>query len=298
VIKNRYALGKVLSIGSSSEGNAYYVEINRKGYQYPFKLLIECGFSYNEIGRRLLNYGISINDINAVLVTHEHNDHSKAVKDMVDRGKLVFAPKEVFKKYGVLEKVSSRNIIEERKTKVIADGVQVVGFPLEHHEADGSNVVNFGYIITAKCDYGKHNILFVTDTHYIKYNLRSYKFHTIFIEANNMTRVIYMALQNAKTKGNKWKEIHFDRVLHSHMLAENCAKTLLGSKKNAGFDLSETDMIYLTHMTAQGSVNPMEIKRFIEKALKDYGVIRNEVRNGKVYKIPKVKQFQKNGELM
>ena len=131
----------------------------------------------------------------------------------------------------LLDKVSSRNIIKERSTKVIADGVQVIGFPLEHHEADGSNIVNFGYIITAECDLGKHNILFVTDTHYIKYNLRSYKFHTIFIEANNMTRVIYMALQNAKTKGDKWKEIHFDRVLHSHMLVENCTKTLLGSKK-------------------------------------------------------------------
>ena len=102
MIKSRYALGKVLSIGSSSEGNAYYVEINRKGYQYPFKLLIECGFTYSEIGRRLLKYGVSINDINAVLITHEHNDHSKAVKDMVDRGKLVFAPKEVFEKYGVI----------------------------------------------------------------------------------------------------------------------------------------------------------------------------------------------------
>ena len=294
----RYALGKVLSLGSSSSGNSYYIEINRKGYPNPYKLLIECGFRYKELSRRLLNNGISVSDLNGVLVTHEHHDHSLSVPDLLNRGKKVYAPKSVFEHYGVTDQITNENIMVANHTKRIADGIDVLGFELEHKNDDGSKTYNLGYIITAECDYGTHTILFVTDTQYIRYDLSNYKFNTIFIEANNITRNIVMALKQAQANGDKYKEIHFDRVLHSHMLVENTIKTLVGTKKRNGFDLRETNVIFLIHLTASGLANPQVIKTKVQDALKLHKKIRAIKRNGTNYISPKVFVFKKNGEMI
>ena len=292
MINKRYALGKVLSVGSSSEGNAYYIEIHRKGYPTPFGLLIEAGFPYNELSRRLLNYGVSMRNVNAVLVTHEHHDHSLAVKELVERGKKVYAPLSVFKHWGLEDKVTSRNIFEVGKTKLIADGIDVVAFKVEH------DVETVGFIITIRGDWGEHRIFFATDTSYIRYNFFKYTFETIMIEANNTRRVLYYAIKNAKENGDKWGEIHFDRVLRTHFLIENTIKTLIGSKSNAGFNLSKTDNIYLLHSSASSNTNHMEIKMMLVNALKESKLFRMEKHGEKVYKLPHVHIFLKNGEIM
>jgi ribonuclease BN (tRNA processing enzyme) len=294
----RYALGKVVCLGSSSEGNSYYVEINRKGYPTPFTLLIECGFNYKELSKRLLQNNLSLRNVDAVLVSHEHHDHSFAVPKLVELGKKVYAPKSVFEHYGVLDQVKNSNIMESQTKKRIADEIDVIGLDLEHKNADGSNIYNLGYIIQANCDYGTHNIFFATDTYFIKYDLSDWKFHTIFLEANNFARNIIMSLKSAKEKGDKFKEIHFDRVLHSHMLVENTIKTLIGTKKRNGFDLSETEKIFLIHLSASGNVNPYEIKTKVVERLTQRNRMRNVKYKGKNYISPKVFVFRKNGEVI
>jgi len=264
----------------------------------PYKLLIEAGFPYTELSNKLLRNGLSMRDINAVLVTHEHHDHSIAVPDLIKRGKTVFAPQSVFEHYSVLEKVKSNNIMAAGKTKRIADEIDVLGFDLEHKNDDGSKTYNLGYIIQANCDHRKHNILFVTDTQYIRYNLSTWKFHTIFIEANNFARNIIFSINEAKENGDKYREIHYDRVLHSHFLVENTIKTLVGTKDKSGFDLSETDMIYLIHLTASGRINPYEIKSKVFEVLNQKRRLRSTVRNGILYMSPKIYVFKKNGEII
>lgn len=294
----RYALGKVVCLGSSSEGNAYYVEINRKGYPTPFTLLIECGFNYKELSKRLLKNNLSLRNVDAVLVSHEHHDHSVAVPKLIERGKKVYAPKSVFEHYGVLDQVKNSNIMESQSKKRIADEIDVIGLDLEHKNQDGSNIYNLGYIIQANCDYGMHNIFFATDTYFIKYDLSDWQFHTIFLEANNFARNIIMSLKGAKEKGDKFKEIHYDRVLHSHMLVENTIKTLIGTKKRNGFDLSKTDKIFLIHLSASGNVNPQEIKSKVIEKLKQNNRMRNVRRGTKNYISPKIYVFKKNGEVI
>lgn len=294
----RYALGKVISLGSSSEGNAYYIEINRKGYPTPYKLLIECGFSYQELSKRLLRNGISIRDIDGFLVTHEHHDHSLAVPKLIEYGRNVFAPQSVFEHYGILDMVSSKNIVTAGKLKRIADEIDIYGFELEHKNDDGSKTYNLGYIIKAVCDHRTQNILFVTDTQYIRYDLSKWKFHTIFLEANNFARNIIFSMKEAHEKGETFKEMHFDRVLHSHMLVENTIKTLTGTEKRNGFDLRDTDSIYLIHMSASNSVNPYEIRTKVHEKLAEHKCIRTIEHNGKKYISPKIHVFKKNGEII
>jgi len=57
------------SLGSGSRGNALVVEAGNT------RVLIDAGFGPREMSRRLERLGLIANDINAVLVTHEHSDH-------------------------------------------------------------------------------------------------------------------------------------------------------------------------------------------------------------------------------
>lgn len=289
----KYPLGKVINLGSSSNGNAFYIELYRKDYPNPFRLLIECGFDFQELSKRLLNKGISINDINAILVTHEHNDHSISVPQLVARKKKVYAPMTVFEKYKLSSNVDSKYVMENKTEKGIADGIIVTGMELDHENDDGSKTYNLGYIITVDKWF---NILFVTDTKFIRYDLSGYQFNVIFIEANNLHRVIYSALQNAQQNHNKWEEIHFNRVLKSHMLVEKTALTL------ATFDLTKTDIIYLIHLSANTIINTFEFKGIVknklietEKYRKVYFIDKKDNIKKMTYK-PKLAVAKRNGD--
>ena len=289
----KYPLGKVINLGSSSNGNAFYIELYRKDYPNPFRLLIECGFDFQELSKRLLNKGISINDINAILVTHEHNDHSISVPQLVARKKKVYAPMTVFEKYKLSSNIDSKYVMENKTEKGIADGIIVTGMELDHENDDGSKTYNLGYIITVDKWF---NILFVTDTKFIRYDLSGYQFNVIFIEANNLHRVIYSALQNAQQNHNKWEEIHFNRVLKSHMLVEKTALTL------ATFDLTKTDIIYLIHLSANTIINTFEFKGIVKNKLietdkyrKIYFIDKKDNIKKMTYK-PKLAVAKRNGD--
>ena len=57
------------SLGSGSRGNALLVEAGNT------RVLIDAGFGPREMSRRLQRLGLSADDVDAVLVTHEHSDH-------------------------------------------------------------------------------------------------------------------------------------------------------------------------------------------------------------------------------
>ena len=61
------------SLGSGSRGNATLVEAGAT------RLLLDCGFSCAETGKRLARLGLEPRQIDAILVTHEHADHISGV---------------------------------------------------------------------------------------------------------------------------------------------------------------------------------------------------------------------------
>ena len=61
------------SLGSGSRGNATLVEWR------DTCVMIDCGFSIRDTTKRLEKLGKTPNDIDAILVTHEHSDHWKGV---------------------------------------------------------------------------------------------------------------------------------------------------------------------------------------------------------------------------
>lgn len=57
------------SLGSGSEGNALVVEVGRS------RVMLDCGFSAAETVRRLARLELEPDALDAILVTHEHDDH-------------------------------------------------------------------------------------------------------------------------------------------------------------------------------------------------------------------------------
>jgi phosphoribosyl 1,2-cyclic phosphodiesterase len=62
------------SLGSGSKGNGTLIESGKT------TLLVDCGFSLKQTQLRLERLGRSIEDLDAILVTHEHSDHIGGVR--------------------------------------------------------------------------------------------------------------------------------------------------------------------------------------------------------------------------
>jgi phosphoribosyl 1,2-cyclic phosphodiesterase len=64
---------RTCSLGSGSSGNALVVEARDGGS--VTRVLVDNGFNLRQLGHRLGRASLSVHDIQAVIVTHEHSDH-------------------------------------------------------------------------------------------------------------------------------------------------------------------------------------------------------------------------------
>lgn len=60
-------------LGSGSEGNALVIHIG------PTRILLDCGFSVSETVSRLARLGLQAEQLDGIVVTHEHSDHISGV---------------------------------------------------------------------------------------------------------------------------------------------------------------------------------------------------------------------------
>lgn len=70
------------SLGSGSRGNGTVVQSGNT------TVLVDCGFSLRETEARLSRLGVGAESLSAVLVTHEHGDHSNGVRVLANRYRL------------------------------------------------------------------------------------------------------------------------------------------------------------------------------------------------------------------
>ncbi|MGI9293083.1 MAG: MBL fold metallo-hydrolase, partial [Pseudomonadales bacterium] len=67
------------SLGSGSRGNATVIK------SADCCVIVDCGFSLTETKRRLASINIAVDQIDALLVTHEHTDHIAGVAALAKR---------------------------------------------------------------------------------------------------------------------------------------------------------------------------------------------------------------------
>ncbi len=135
------------SFASSSHGNCYLIESNGD------QLLLECGIPIKRL-RRCLDGEIS--SVRGCLITHEHQDHAKAVYDILEAGIHVYASAGTAAALGCPD----ITILEPKKTVTIG-GFRVLPFPVFHDAVEP-----FGYFIASP---GGDRLLFATDTANIPY---------------------------------------------------------------------------------------------------------------------------------
>lgn len=144
---------KLISLASGSNGNCYYLGTSEYG------ILIDAGISFRIIKKYLREYGIAIETIIGVLVTHDHADHIKSLAGFGAKMSIpVYATETVHygieRSYYVQDKlIGSRRFIEKEKTFNINE-FTITAFDVPH-----DTIENVGYQI---CVDGK-TVVIITD---------------------------------------------------------------------------------------------------------------------------------------
>jgi phosphoribosyl 1,2-cyclic phosphodiesterase len=140
-------------LGSGSGGNATFVKTEQ------VRLLIDAGMSRKEISKRLESIGEDPDGIDAVFVTHEHNDHAAGVKTLVKD-----LPAQVYMTCGTSRSLQTEayelngsSIIHIKAGEAFTVGdAEIVPFRVPHDAAEpvAFSIVSSGVKVTQLTDIG------------------------------------------------------------------------------------------------------------------------------------------------
>jgi len=68
-------------LGSGSKGNAWLVRVAETC------VMVDCGFGVRDAARRLARLGMAVDELSAILVTHEHSDHGRGAAALAERAR-------------------------------------------------------------------------------------------------------------------------------------------------------------------------------------------------------------------
>lgn len=120
---------RVCLLASGSKGNAVYIEAGDS------RILVDAGLSAREIERRLGTIGADAAKLDAILVTHEHQDHTTAVGPLARRYRL---PVCIHPRTHAAARIGRIEAVREFDTGSSFElrDLQVTPFPLTHDAAE------------------------------------------------------------------------------------------------------------------------------------------------------------------
>lgn len=230
-------------LASGSEGNSTYVETE------DLKLLIDIGMNNKYITERLAELGVEASDIDCIIMTHTHGDHTKAMKTFLKKN----SPQIVITE-GMLEDLE---FLKTYDNLLITEGdveygnTKIQPFKTSHDAIDAR-----GYLI----EDGKSSLVYMTDTGYLnqRYFKKLYDKNIYIMEANHDVEM----LMNGSYQ--KWLKT---RILSDEGHLSNNA---------AGFYLSKligpnTKKVFLAHLSHENNTEELALKT-VQKTLKEYDI--------------------------
>ena len=222
---------KLQVIGSSSRGNCYILHDESQA------LIIEAGVRFKEI-QKAVNF--RLDHIVGCIVSHNHADHSKGIKDLMQYGIDVYSSMGTF---AALDIDGHRACPVTPLVPFYAGKFTILPFPVEHDCEEP-----FGFLIHHR-DTGK--ILFVTDTSYLKYTFS--QLSNIIIEVNYSEEILEHNISTGRIP-----ELMRKRVADTHMDIDSLIGVLSAN------DLSFVNNIILTHLS-DGNSNAGQFRAKVAK---------------------------------
>lgn len=218
---------KIFSLGSGSKGNCILITNGKTN------LLLDAGLSPNLIVKKLTTLGLTLTDIDGLLITHEHDDHIKGVEALSP-----FLP--VYSHPDTLEQIVKRQAIPlkhlmETEEKEFSIGtLDITPFRVSHDAAHP-----YGFAIKDwDCKF-----TYVTDTGYISKGMMAVARGSdiVMLESNHDKELLLRG---------KYPEYLKRRILsdRGHLSNEESARTALDLAQNG------TRKIILAHLSEQNNL--------------------------------------------
>ena len=243
---------KFISFGSGSSGNCYYLATPDDA------LLIDIGVGLRGLKKDCRVYGVSLSQINRILITHDHADHIKSVGSFsADYQVPIYATREVHggitRNYCVNKKLSAEMTcyVEKGRTEKMGDFL-VTPFEVPHDSTD-----NVGYFIEA----GGTNICIITDAGQVTDEMKEYirRAHHLVIEANHDIEMVQQG---------PYPQFLKERILSGtgHLNNHDCAKAVAENMSE------QLQHVWLCHLSEENN-HPELARKTVESVLRSYGII-------------------------
>lgn len=207
------------SLASSSSACCYLVAAGDD------TLLIECGLSLQQIRERT---SFRMSEIAGCVISHEHLDHAKSVKQLLGSAIDVYGPATVFERLGCTNHHRAKTITGGSVFRI--GGFTVMAFDAVH------DVETLGFVISHR----EGKLLYLTDTAYSRYRIDGLSH--IAIECNYSRDILRGNVHSGEIGLNR-----FRRITHGHMSLDTCVQLLRAN------DLSQVREIHLLHLSDANS---------------------------------------------
>jgi len=241
-----------ITFGSGSSGNCYYL------YTEEESLMIDVGVGARTLKKFFREYGLQLNAIDNILITHDHADHVKSVGSIShDYGIPVYTTHRVH--VGIENNYCVRCKISQERVKVIEPGTtfnlgnfEITPFSVPHDSLD-----NVGY----KIKYGEVIFCIITDAGHITEDMSQYisEAHYLVIEANHDEEMLF---------AGPYPQYLKDRIVSSigHLSNKDCGEAL---SQYATMDLKH---VWLCHLSEENN-HPELARKTVEQILRSYGIV-------------------------
>lgn len=224
---------KVIATGST--GNCYLVTDGSS------KILLDAGVPIKRISK---GCDFALYEVAGCLVTHSHDDHCHAVKDLVRAGISVYMTA------GEIQAMRTTGIhllqgSESRYERVRVGSFDVLPFHIEHDTPEPVGFFLQSFVTGER-------LVYFTDTYYIKNRFAPFDY--LIGEVNYDDETLWQ-----KINENNEVAVQVKRVLHSHMSLKNFLGFLEAN------DLSRLKKIWICHMS-NGHANEKLIKEAVQRA--------------------------------
>ncbi|MGN1255836.1 MAG: MBL fold metallo-hydrolase [Bacteroidaceae bacterium] len=243
---------KFMSLGSGSSGNSYFLQAGST------RLLIDAGISPRIMKKHLKGVSVTLEEIDAVFVTHDHADHIKAIGFLAnDLGKPVYTTELVHQ--GINRNFCVNGKLETEHVRIIQKNVPVqvgeftiTAFDVPHDSTDcvGYRVEAEGVTFCLLTDVGH-----VTPILQEQVSMANY----IVLESNHDENMLMMGKYPAYLKGRiRGPKGHLSNDMSAHLLAEHATPRL--------------KHVWLCHLSEENN-HPELARKTMEGVCRSYGIL-------------------------